>query len=41
VHVWLAALNEIALFARAEDGEAARRQGEAVVAILLERLLGA
>jgi hypothetical protein len=35
-------MNEIALYiARAEDGEAARREGEAVVDTFLQRLLGA
>jgi AcrR family transcriptional regulator len=39
-HVWLATLNEIALYiARAEDGEAAMRDGEAAVDKLLERLI--
>ena len=41
-HVWLAVMNEIALYiARAEDGEAARRDGEAVMDSLLQGLLGA
>jgi AcrR family transcriptional regulator len=41
-HVLLAAMNEIALYiARAEDGDAARRDGEAVVDTILQRLLGA
>ena len=39
-HVWLATLNEIALYvARAEDGAAAMRDGEAAVDKLLERLI--
>ncbi|MDR0359296.1 MAG: TetR/AcrR family transcriptional regulator [bacterium] len=41
-YVWIAVMNEIALYiARAEDGEAARREGEAVVDTFLQRLLGA
>ena len=41
-YVWIAVMNEIALYiARAEGGEAARREGEAVVDTFLQRLLGA
>jgi AcrR family transcriptional regulator len=41
-YVWLALMNEIALYiARAEDVEAAKREGEAVVDTILQRLLGA
>jgi AcrR family transcriptional regulator len=41
-YVWIAVMNEIALYiARAEDGEAARREGEAVMDTILQRLLGA
>jgi AcrR family transcriptional regulator len=41
-YVWLALMNEIALYiARAEDVEAAKREGEAVVETILQRLLGA
>ena len=40
-HVWLAALDEIAMYiARAEDGEAAVRAGEAAVDSMLQGLLG-